>query len=114
MSLIIITHPFEGAEMCASCLQFQLTWFRNQIKEQWNAANNDGKVGHRIEIPLQLNPLMPMEMGATIVNGNIVCPTHMFNDINQAIEQQTKMAEAASKPRLDVSNGSIDGFLKRQ
>jgi hypothetical protein len=108
MSLIVITHPFEGADICATCLQMQLTWFRNEIKEQWNRYNNDGKVDHRVEIPLKLNPTLLCEQGATIVNGSYVCPTHMFNSINAAIEQAQAMEEAAKKPRIVAA----DGFLK--
>jgi len=96
--------------MCCICLQLQLVWFRNEIKERWNQLNNDGKVGQKVEIPLKLNPAYPMEMAATIMNGNAVCVTHILNTINQQIEVQSAMQ---NKPRIQPAQGNMDGFLKR-
>ncbi len=109
MSLIVITTPWDGMppEMCATCLQIQLTWFRNEIKEQWNRYNNDGKpMSNRINIPLRLNPDYIMEMGATIVNGSLVCVTHMFNALNNAAEMEAEMKGQKIVPasRVELPN----------
>lgn len=113
MSLIVITHPFEGSDCCSTCLNFQLRVFRNKIKEQWNRFNNDGKNDNRVEIPLELDLKYLMEQSCTIVNGSGICMTHMFNAINAQIESEQAMLEAAKKPRLDVAQGSMDGFMKK-
>ena len=114
MSLIVITHPYDGEQMCATCLQLQLRWFRNEIKEQWNRYNNDGKDSNRVSIPLKLNPHYLFEQGVTFINGSLICITHMFNGINAAIEQEMAIAEAAKKPKLEVAPGAMDGFMKRR
>ena len=104
MSTIIITSPYEDCNICATCLQLQLSWFRNQIKEQWNRFNNDGKLGI-VRIPLEINPMYPMEMAATMVNGNLTCVTHMLISLNNVIEASNR-----PKSRLDVAPGPLDGL----
>jgi hypothetical protein len=100
MSIIVITHPFESMDLCAPCLEIQLTDFRNKIKERWNAYNNDGKVGHIVEIPFQLNPNLPWELPVTSRGGTYLCLTHLFHSVNAAAEQMAALKESTGKPGL--------------
>jgi hypothetical protein len=99
MSVIVITHPFEGP-VCAPCLEIQLTDFRNKIKETWNRLNNDGKVGHVVRIPFKLNENLPWETPITMRSGTDLCMTHLFISVNAAAEQMAAFKESDSKPGL--------------
>jgi hypothetical protein len=108
MSVILITHPFGGMDVCATCLELQMHNFRNSIKEQWNRYNNDGKFG-RVEIPFKLNPVLLWEEPITIINNQNICLTHYFTRLNLGIE---KAMGESGKPTLAIAQGDLSQFMK--
>lgn len=112
MSTIKIDHPFDSGDVCAACLDIQLTHWRNHNKETWNRYNNDGKRG-MVHMNFTLNPSLLWDEPITMVNGSPICLTHKFVMLNAQYETAEAQRANGGKPGLLIPQGDIQGFLKK-
>lgn len=109
MSLIqIITEDFFD-NCCTTCLEIQFLNFRNEVKEQWNRYNNDGKKS-KVQITFRLYDHLPWWEPVVTFGGKDLCITHFFTEVNRSMENNVNQALT---PKLAIAPGSIDGFLKK-
>lgn len=106
MSTFKIQHDFVEEDVCAICVNIQLTAYREKIKEQFNEIISDGKTGIR-KVLFQPSKDYLWESPITMVGGELVCLTHFFLNMNKVIENMKK------GPSIQPATGSMDGFLKR-